>query len=217
MNKIISYLQLMWLMKSPPALFDHLFGLPWYRSTLEQWVEPILTPGAKVLEVGCASGNFARSLAERGMNVWALDRSFKMITEAKRMPTKAQFKQADAKQLPFPDQHFDFVLAASLINVVDTPIAVLNEMRRVCREGGTVSVLVPTQTFSDADAKSYVETERLNGISAAAFSTWHRLGRKMDANVLCGHFKDCGLTSITTSNLLGGMIVTISGRVVTIP
>jgi ubiquinone/menaquinone biosynthesis C-methylase UbiE len=212
MKKIIGYLQLLWLMKSPPALFSRLFGLPWYRNMLEQWVEPILTPNAKVLEVGCAGGDFSRSLAERNMKVSAVDRSTQMLEKAQQTPSPVQFKQADATRLPFPDQHFDVVLAASLINVVDSPRAALAEMRRVCREGGTVSVLVPNRSFSDADAKRYLEAEQLAGLSSAAFTTWHRLARKMDADILHGHFEDCGMTNITTRNLLGGMVVAISGN-----
>ncbi len=211
MNKMISYLQLLWLLKSPSALFSRLFGLPWYRNTLEQWVSPILTPNAVVLEVGCAGGDFARSLAERGMNVSAVDRSSQMIAKAKQITSQVKFDQADAAKLPFPDRHFDAVLAASLINVVDSPIAVLTEMHRVCRNGGIVSVLVPTQTFSEADAKRYIEVANLTGFSGSAFSTWHRLGRKMDANLLCENFKECGMKNITTNYLLGGMIVSISG------
>ncbi len=212
MKKIIGYLQLICLMKSPPALFSRLFGLPWYRNMLEQWIAPILTPDAKVLEVGCAGGDFSRSLAERNLKVWAVDRSTLMLKKAQQMPSPVQFKQAEATGLPFPDQYFDVVLAASLINVVDSPRAVLPEMRRVCRAGGTVSVLVPNRLFSDADAKHYLEAEQLSGFSAAAFATWHRLGRKMDVDVLHGYFNDCGMTNITTKNLLGGMVVAMSGQ-----
>ena len=211
MKKIISQLQLMWLMKSPPALFSRLFGLPWYRNTLEQWVAPILTSDAKILEVGCAGGDFSRSLAERNLEVWAVDRSSQMLARARQTPSPVQFKQADAMQLPFPDQHFDVVLAASLINVVDSPCAVLAEMRRVCREGGTVSILVPNHSFSNADAKHYLKAAQLTGFSNAAFTAWHRLARKMDAEVLHGYFEDCGMTGITSKKLLGGMAVAISG------
>ena len=212
MKKIFSYLQLLWLMKSPPALFSRLFGLPWYRNMLAQWVAPILTPNAKVLEVGCAGGDFSRSLAERNMMVSAVDRSAQMLVKAQRMPSPVQFHQADATRLPFQDQYFDVVLAASLINVVDSPRAVLAEMRRVCRAGGTISILVPNRSFSDEDAKRYLETEQLTGLSSAAFTTWHRIARKMDADVLHGYFKDCGMTDITTRNLLDGMVVAISGQ-----
>jgi ubiquinone/menaquinone biosynthesis C-methylase UbiE len=212
MKNIIGYLQLIWLMKSPPALFSRLFGLPWYRNMLEQWVAPLLAPNATVLEVGCASGDFSRSLAQQNMKMWAVDLSPQMLTKAQQTPSQVQFKQADATRLPFPDQHFDLVLAASLINVVDSPRAVLAEMRRVCRAGGTVSVLAPNRIFSDTDAKRYLAAEQLSGLSAAAFATWHRLGRKMDTDVLRGHFKDCGMTDISSNNLLGGMVVAISGR-----
>jgi ubiquinone/menaquinone biosynthesis C-methylase UbiE len=212
MKNIIGYLQLMWLMKSPPALFSRLFGLPWYRNMLEQWIAPILTPDAKVLEVGCAGGDFSRSLAERNMKVWAADRSSRMLEKAQQIPSPVQFKQADATRLPFPDQYFDVVLAASLINVVDSPRDVLAEMRCVCRAGGMVSVLVPNRLFSDADAKHYLEAEQLSGFSGTAFATWHRLGRKMDVDVLHGYFNDCGMTNITTKNLLGGMVVAMSGQ-----
>lgn len=214
MKNIISNLQLKWLMKSPPALFSRLFGLPWYRDTLEQWVAPIHKPNAKVLEVGCAAGDFSRALAALNMKVWAVDRSSKMLAKAQQTPSPVQFKQADAMRLPFPDQHFDIVLAASLLNVVDSPLAALTEMRRVCREDGTVSVLVPNREFSDADAKRYLEAEQLTGFSRAAFSTWHRLARKMDVDVLQGYFKSCGTTNITTRKLSGGMVVAISGQVI---
>lgn len=209
---MIGHLQLLWLLKSPPALFSRLFGLHWYRNALEQWVAPILTPNAFVLEIGCAGGDFARSLGERGMNVCAVDKSSRMIAKAKQITSQVKFSLADATKLPFPDQHFDAVLAASLINVVDSPIAVLNEMLRVCRRDGTVSVLLPTRTFSDADAKRYVAGEKLTRFSSVAFMTWHHKGRKMDVNLLCENFKECSMKNITTSYLLGGMVVAISGR-----
>ncbi len=212
MNKLLGYLQLAWLMRSPPALFSRLFGLPWYRGMLEQWVAPLLTPQAKVLEVGCAAGDLSRALAQQGMNVWGVDLSVSMLAKAQQVPRRAKFRQADAAHLPFPDQSFDIVLAASLINVVDSPRAVLIEMRRVCRKGGTVSVLVPARPFSSADAKRYVAAEHLTGFSGAAFIGWHHLARKMDVEVLRGLFLDCGMENISTEELLGGMVVAISGR-----
>ncbi|MEQ1525710.1 MAG: class I SAM-dependent methyltransferase [Gallionella sp.] len=212
MKNIIGHLQLIWLMKSPPALFSRLFELPWYRDMLERWCEPLLTPHASVLEVGCAGGDFSRLLAERSMKVSGIDRSAQMLKKAKQTPSSVQFKQADATQLPFPNQHFDVVLAASLINIVDSPRAVLNEMKRVCREGGTVSVLVPSSSFSNADVKRYLETTQLTGFSAAALMMWHCMGRKVNVDSLHNDFKECRMTNIATQTLLGGMIVTVSGH-----
>jgi ubiquinone/menaquinone biosynthesis C-methylase UbiE len=211
-NKLLGYLQLIWLMQSPPALFSRLFDLPWYRGMLEQCVAPLRMPQAKVLEVGCAAGDLSRLLAEQGMHVWGVDQSPGMLAKAQRVQSRAQFRLADAAHLPFPDQSFNIVFAASLINVVNSPRVVLTEMARVCRKGGTVSVLIPAQSFTSADAKRYVETERLSGFSGAAFTAWHHLARKMDVEVLCDIFTECGMENILTEELLGGMAVVISGR-----
>ena len=75
-----------------------------------------------------------------------------------------------------------------------------------------MSVLVPNLAFSNEDAKHYLEAEQLTGFSSATFTTWHRLGRKMDADILRGYFKECGMTNITAKNLLGGMVVAVSGQ-----
>ena len=205
MRNIISYLQLMWLMKSPPALFSRLFSFDWYRGMLEDWVAPFLQSEMNVLEVGCASGDFARMLSKRRLVISAVDRSSKMILNAKKIHSDVKYTQADSTNLPYPDHSFDLVLAASLINVVDSPLKVLNEMKRVCRNSGIVSILVPAQSFTDEDALRYVEVELLTGLSKAAFMTWHRLARKMDTKTLLNDFSKCGLTDISTRYLLNGM------------
>lgn len=212
MKKIIGYIELAWLMKSPSALFSSLFDLPWYRNMLEQWIEPMPLVNTKALEVGCAAGDFSRALAERNIKVWGTDCSSRILKKARQIPSTVQFKQADATRLPFSDQYFDVVLAASLINVVNSPRAVLAEMLRVCRTGGTVTVLVPNRLFSDADAKQYIETEQLSGFSGVAFLTWHRMGRKMDSDVLHSYFNDLDMSNIITKTLLGGMVFTMSGQ-----
>jgi demethylmenaquinone methyltransferase / 2-methoxy-6-polyprenyl-1,4-benzoquinol methylase len=52
-----------------------------------------------------------------------------------------EFIEADAQQLPFPDETFAVVsVAFGLRNVADTDLG-LREMTRVCRAGGTVAVL----------------------------------------------------------------------------
>jgi demethylmenaquinone methyltransferase / 2-methoxy-6-polyprenyl-1,4-benzoquinol methylase len=54
---------------------------------------------------------------------------------------RVTFIEADAQQLPFPDNHFQIVCVAfGLRNVTDTDRG-LREMARVCRPGGRVAVL----------------------------------------------------------------------------
>ena len=250
MKNLVAHLRMIWLMKSPPVLFSRLFELPWYRGMLEQWAAPLQKDDASVLEVGCASGDFSRLLAQRNNRVVGVDRSARMLDRAQKTASnghddyatpddktrhvrfphlnplpegeeinerlrefhvKVAFMQADAMQLPFADQHFDIVLAASLLNVVDSPLTALNEMRRVCRHGGIVSVLVPDRSFSDRDAR--LAAAQLTGFSRAAFLTWHRRGRKMDADDLRRYFEQCGMTDVSSISLLGGMVIAVSGEV----
>lgn len=209
----LGYLKMLLLMKSPPALFSRLYELRWYKEMLEQWVEPVRTADARILEVGCATGGFARSLADQGAEVWAVDMSLRVLARARKPVGAVRFLLADARHLPFSEGSFDVALAASLINVVDAPCAVLAEMRWVCRTGGIVSILVPSRSFSDHAAKRYIAAERLSGFSSAAFSTWHRVARKMDPDVMCGYFQDCGMYGVDIEELLGGMVISVSGRV----
>jgi phosphatidylethanolamine/phosphatidyl-N-methylethanolamine N-methyltransferase len=47
----------------------------------------------------------------------------------------------DAADLKFADASFDIVYAPYLISVVPDPVAVVREMRRVCRLGGRIILL----------------------------------------------------------------------------
>jgi phosphatidylethanolamine/phosphatidyl-N-methylethanolamine N-methyltransferase len=47
----------------------------------------------------------------------------------------------DARKLAYPDGTFDHVLAPYVISVVPEPQRVMEEVRRVCKPGGTVIVV----------------------------------------------------------------------------
>jgi SAM-dependent methyltransferase len=91
----------------------------------------------KILEIACGTGRFTVMLAERGADVVGLDISAAMLQQGR---TKAQhtelagtleFLRGDAGRLPFPDDHFDTVVAMRFFHLADDPEAFLAEMRRV--------------------------------------------------------------------------------------
>lgn len=209
----LEYVRLAWLMRSPPELFGQLYRLPWYRETQEQWSASRLIPGGALLEIGCAAGDLALGLAQQGMQVWVVDKSAHMLQAARRHASGVRLYQADAAQLPFPDGQFDVALAASLLNVVDDPRAVITEMQRVVRSGGWVSVLLPDLRFGDIEAERFVQETGLHDFSRAAFMAWHRLARKMDAVVVRQWFAEAGMTHVSSRSWLGGMVSSISGRI----
>lgn len=89
--------------------------------------DAILGPGGRIT---------AADLSEPFLR-WAAD----CVAGARGAGHRVEFVCADALHLPFPDAGFDLVWCAqSLISLPD-PVAVLREMRRVVRPGGTVGVL----------------------------------------------------------------------------
>ena len=99
-----------------------------------------LSPGADLLEVGVGTGLSLAALP-RNINITGIDLSRKMLNKAKKRVVDLRLKNAqllrmDATTLDFPDNSFDRVLAAYFISTVPDPVAVVEEMKRVCRPNG---------------------------------------------------------------------------------
>jgi ubiquinone/menaquinone biosynthesis C-methylase UbiE len=205
---------LLLLRYQPVRLFTRLHALPWYRDTLRAWVDDLALPAeARVLEAGCASGLLTEYLANPGRQVSGVDRAAAMIRAARqRGHATTNYHVADATALPFADQDFDAVLAASLLNIVDAPVQLLHELARVCRPGGIVTVLVPNREVAATELPNYLRQHALRGFSAAALSTWMTRAPKMAPADVETLFRDVGLPSPQCRTYLSGMLLGVSAR-----
>jgi demethylmenaquinone methyltransferase/2-methoxy-6-polyprenyl-1,4-benzoquinol methylase len=96
-----------------------------------------------VLDVATGTGAVARELLrQKGCTVVGLDQSPEMLAEARRrLPENVQLVVGTAEQLPFPDASFDALTFTYLLRYVSDPAAILRELARVVRTGGTIAGL----------------------------------------------------------------------------
>jgi SAM-dependent methyltransferase len=103
-----------------------------------------IQPAMRVLDVAAGNGNFAIAAAQRGAQVTASDLTPKMI-ELGRARTAAEglhidWLEADAEQLPFPDNHYDVVASVFGAMFAPRPERVVAELFRVAKPGGVVAM-----------------------------------------------------------------------------
>jgi SAM-dependent methyltransferase len=97
---------------------------------------------ARVLEIAAGTGVVTRRLAAAlpaATVIVATDLNQPMLDHARSMGTArpVEWRQADAMQLPFPDQSFDAVVCQFGVMFFPDKGAAMAEVRRVLRPGGT--------------------------------------------------------------------------------
>lgn len=195
------------LVVKPEVLFHKINQLEWYRNTLHQWINAHnFNSKIKILEVGCATGTLSGYLAELGYKTTAVDASRKMISLASSNNPGVNFYTADVTCLPFTDGEFDAVVSASLINIVSNQQAAINEMTRVCKNGGVISVLFPAHNFSNENLRTLEDAIKISGFSAAALKIWHKSAPKMHNYTARTLLHKAGLLSQPPVSYLQGMV-----------
>jgi SAM-dependent methyltransferase len=119
---------------------------PWTRLRLDAvraLVEP--APGERVLDLGCAAGATSHFLSTFGCETVGVDAEPLAVERARALFPGLRFEVADVRALPFPEASFDKAVAADLVEHLDdgTFHAMLAEVRRTLRPGGTLSLYTP--------------------------------------------------------------------------
>ncbi|MDP2788392.1 MAG: metalloregulator ArsR/SmtB family transcription factor [Pseudomonadota bacterium] len=116
-----------------------LLPVPEYRQRLLKQVPE----GTTVLEIGIGTGGLLVELAARASNVIGVDHSPAMLDEARRRLLadgigSIELRLGEMTHLPLPDNSVDCVVANMVLHHAADPVAVLREMCRVLKPGGTV-------------------------------------------------------------------------------
>lgn len=102
--------------------------------------------GRNVLEIGCGMGLHTELMIRAGARVTSLDLSPTSVEACTtRMSLKkltADVRQGDAEELPYPDNHFDFVWSWGVIHHSSRTAKIVREIARVLRPDGECRVMV---------------------------------------------------------------------------
>jgi ubiquinone/menaquinone biosynthesis C-methylase UbiE len=114
-------------------------------SVYADFLLPHITRDLHLVDVGCGSGELSLGLAVHLRHVTGVDGDVGEIETARAAAaasstTNADFIVGDAYALPFPGDEADAVLGHSVLEAVERPADVLDEMRRVLKPGGLVAV-----------------------------------------------------------------------------
>ncbi|MGC4002169.1 MAG: class I SAM-dependent methyltransferase [Pirellulales bacterium] len=124
-----------------------------------------IQPPLDVLDVGTGTARIPIALCERvpEARVMAVDAAEEMLLLARLNVEVAGLRDAiqldliDAKRMPYPDGYFSAVISNSIVHHIPEPAAVLAEIVRVCRPGGSLFVRDLVRPASVSEVERLVE------------------------------------------------------------
>jgi SAM-dependent methyltransferase len=150
--------------------------------------------GSEVLDVGCGNGFIAHHLSSMlGTTALGIDLGAK--AEA-----PIDYRQYDGERFPAPDDSFDAVLLCYVLHHAQEASVVLNEVRRVLREGGVAVIYEDIPRTLWDKGVCWIHNQQWRGRTGPCtfrqVSQWHAL------------FKSCGFDVVSDRVLSRGRNLT---------
>ncbi|MGH2678946.1 MAG: class I SAM-dependent methyltransferase [Actinomycetota bacterium] len=188
-------------------------------------------PGSLVLDVAAGTQLVSRALAaRRNVRVVALDQSEPMLRAGSEPNGLAGLEEqialvlGQAERLPFGDGTFDAVTVTYLLRYVEDPAAIVRELARMIRPGGSIAMLefhVPAaplaragwwlhtrlvmRLLGAAESPAWASTAAFLGPNISKFVSHHPLEEWV------GWFQGAGIRHVRSRSFLFGSAVVLWG------
>ena len=116
---------------------------------------------SRILEVGCGDGALSGLIYKTfGCELIGLEPSTDGIRYCREMFTRFNFQGtfeiSEGYSFRYPDNHFDFVILADVIEHLQHPDLMLQEIKRVLKPGGRTIITTPIRTSEYPEDKMHV-------------------------------------------------------------
>jgi SAM-dependent methyltransferase len=123
------------MITTPGDLYPHHWDL--VRNKLLQYVQ-----SGSILDIGCSSGSFLRTLKGHGWNLYGIEMSAAVADQA-RASTAAEVFVGDVLDAPFADNKFDAVSGFHVLEHMHDPCRVMAKAFSWLRPGGIFTLTLP--------------------------------------------------------------------------
>jgi SAM-dependent methyltransferase len=117
-----------------------------------------LSPGDRVLEIGCGTGQLTRSLVRRGYAITAIELSAEPAAVARRNLPDVDVITGDFESWPLPAEPFAAVVAATSFHWID-PAVRFAKTAAALRPGGSLAI-ISTGHVEGGSSDFFVEVQR---------------------------------------------------------
>ena len=206
-------------------LLNHLLSanidLRWRRRVVKK-LKPLLTKDARVLDVGCGTGDLSIELFEKtAAQVTGLDFCRPMLTLAQAKAPGLAFIEGDALRLPFADASFEgLTIGFALRNLASVEDG-LSELLRVLKPNGVVAILEFSQPVGGlfrclVGFYNRRLLPRIGGLLSGSRGAYEYLPDSIskfpNQETLAAMMRTAGFEDVSFENLSGGIAALHTGR-----
>ena len=130
-------------------LFENIYNKSVYQATGES-VAKYIKNTDRVLECACGTGAISIFIAPVCKNLFVSDYSVGMLKQARKKLKNydnIDYRRVDITDIKAKDNSFDVVVAGNVIHLLPDPRRAMNELTRVCKDGGRL--IIPTYINGD--------------------------------------------------------------------